>query len=83
MKIVQLAGLACDSDTEVGKAEFSLYMMKFANNKEVKKILHFLERMVSQTIEFDLTLRIRDERLCPFTSMINQFKNDDYLIRGE
>lgn len=78
-----LAALACDSDEEVGKAEFSLYMMKFANNPEVKSILKFLEKMVSQAIEFDLTLRVRDERKVPFSQMINMFKNDDKILRGE
>lgn len=58
-------------------------MMKFANNTEVKRIFKFLEKMVSQAIEFDLTLRVRDERICPFTSMINRFKNDDKILRGD
>jgi hypothetical protein len=80
---LRLAAIACDSDEEVGKAEFSLYMMKFANNPEVKSILKFLEKMVSQAIEFDLTLRVRDERICPFTSLINRFKNDDEVIKGD
>ena len=46
-QVLNLAALACDSDPEVGKAEFSLYIMKFANNAEVKTSLKFLERMVS------------------------------------
>ena len=47
------AALACDSDHQVGKAEYSLYLMKFANNKEIKAKLKFLERIIAQSIEFD------------------------------
>lgn len=73
--------LACESDHEVGKAEYSLYLMKFANNKDLKDQLKFIERMIAQSIEFDLTVRLRDETFCPFTEMINKFPHEDTILK--
>jgi len=80
--IMDQATIACDSDPSVDKAEFTLYIMKFANNPTVKEILKYLERMVAQIIEFDMTIRQRNEKMCPFTSMLCYFQNDTTFVKG-
>ena len=37
--------------------------------------------MIAQSIEFDLTVRLRDENFCPFTEMINKFPHEDTLLK--
>ena len=57
--------------------------MKFSNNTEVKETVKFLERMVCQSIEFDLSIRHRNEKVCPFTRMLEGFQNDDNFLKAE
>jgi hypothetical protein len=38
--------------------------------------------MIAQSIEFDLTVRLRDETFCPFTEMINKFPHEETLLKG-
>lgn len=58
-------------------------MMKFGNNMAVRETEKFLERMVSQSIEFDLSVRHRNEKVCPFTYMLLEFKNDNHFLKAE
>ena len=47
------AALACDSHPTVGKAEFTVLVMKFGNNKVVQEAVLYLEKKISKMIDFD------------------------------
>lgn len=52
-RIRRKAVYCCDSDMDIGKAQFCFYMIKFSKNKEVRRKVEFMEKLLSQLLSFE------------------------------
>ena len=53
--IKRKAAYIIDADTEIGKAQFCYYFIKFYKNREVTKTINFIETKLSQLLNFETT----------------------------
>ncbi len=78
-----LAVLICEAQDSEGQiksaAEFSVYMMKFSHRPEIESALKFIEKKISNLLEFNLQFLTSNEKTCVFTPMIMMFKEKQLL----
>ena len=73
-ELSQIAIIVCESDAELSEPEFALYMMKFSHNPLIKRHLEYIEKRISQLLEFNPLLRTMNEPvICPFAEQIACF----------
>ena len=66
----------------MGRAEFTLLIMKFANNKLIEDPLEFLEKLISKMFEYELAKVQYVDKKSPFNSMLSRFDKTDDLLCG-
>lgn len=52
-RIKRKAVYICDSDMDIGKAQFCLYFTKFSKNKKIKGRVDFIESKLSELLNFE------------------------------
>lgn len=52
-RITRKAVYCCDSDMDIGKAQFCFYMIKFSKNREIKQKIEFIEKNLSMLLNFE------------------------------
>ena len=81
--VQQAAALACDGHPVIGKAEFTVLVMKFGNNKVVYDTVAFLDKKISKMIDFDQAKSSYVEEKSIFVELLMHFESDKDLIRNE
>ena len=80
--MTEIATITCYSDESVGRAEFTLLIMKFANNELIEDPLEFLEKLISKMFEYELAKANYVDKRSPFNSMLSKFTKADELLDG-
>lgn len=78
--VMETAALACDSHPWIGKAEFTVLCMKFANNRHVSETVNYLDQKLSKMIDFDQQMSSFLEKKSVFTELIMHMQAENELI---
>ena len=67
----------------IGKAEFTVIVMKFGNNRTVYDAVAFLDKKISKMIDFDQAKSSFIEEKSIFVDLLMHISSDKDLVKNE
>ena len=80
IQAIQDLAVLIAEDSGLSPAEFSLYMMKFSNNKDILIPVKHLESRIGLILEFSTYFLQPREKICPFAPMLAKFS---HILHGK
>lgn len=75
----------CDSDLDIGKAQFCYYFIKFSKNTQIKRSLAFIETKLSMLLNFETTgnqTSLQDKDSNVFVNIISKIPKE-WMLKGK